>query len=137
MQKNVIPEFANANFRERGRGPLLQFLFEIQHTLQGQHGSLAQFRIDENFGIAAIKYLIQCLQFIHGHPRAVGAAVAGSAVTGGGSDDQFLVGNGFLHGMENTLIGGDDERWVIHLDGGIDDLAGRTDPVGQFDHRFG
>ena len=51
----------------------------------------------------------------------------------GGRDDQFLVRHRLLHGMEDPLVGGDDEGPVRHFPGRLHDLRGRPHAVRQFD----
>ena len=85
----------------------------------------------------ALEELRQSLQLVHGHPRAVGAAAAGRSVARGGRDDKALVGRLLLQLVKDALIRGDDEFGVVHLARGVDDLRGRADPIGEFEHAGG
>jgi hypothetical protein len=48
--------FPKKQKKQGGLGPLLQRLFKIQHSLEGEHGLFTEFRIDEYFVVANIKH---------------------------------------------------------------------------------
>ena len=64
------------------------------------------------------------------------AAAAGGAVAGGRRLDEDLVRAQLLHLVEDAAVGGDDEGPVRQGLRRLDQLAGRTHRIGQFDHRL-
>ena len=76
-------------------------------------------------------------QFVHRHPRAVGATAAHGAVAGRRRLDEALARRRLAQLVEDAPVGGDDEGVVGKFLRRLDDLAGGAHPVGDVDHRGG
>ena len=55
-------------------------------------------------------------------------------MAGGGGGDELLVRRLLLHLVQDAEVGGDDEAVLGALDGGLQQLAGGADDIGQRDH---
>ena len=123
----LVAELDLAGFFGRG---------EIQHFLDRQACPGADGFLDMDFVAAVLQYVGQVAQAVHRHPRTVCTRSARGAFTRGRGFDQQLAGGGFVHLVEDAVVGGNDEFGVGQGAHGVDQLRGRADDVGQRDHRL-
>ncbi len=93
-----------------------------------------------NFIGPGFQHMGQPRQTVHGHPRAMGAALAGGAVTGRGRFDKQLAGIEAAQLVHHAVVGGHDEFFGVHLMRRLQNARGGTDRIRQRNHigrRFG
>ena len=90
-----------------------------------------------NLLVTVLNHRQQVLEAIHRHPRAMGAATTGGAISGCWRLNQGLVGGQLLHLVENAVVGGNDKLIVGQRLYRMYQLRGRAHNIGHLDHRIG
>ena len=113
---------------------------EVQHAFNAELCLLANRRIERDFARAGFQSVQHTAQTIHGHPGAMGTALAGCAVTGRRCLKNRFVLCQLLHTVEKPLVGGHDVRVGAAVHHRLQQFGRGADHIGQRYHagrRFG
>ncbi len=81
---------------------------EVEHAFDAAERLPAHGLGHTDLAAAMYQAVDHALQFVHRHPRAVRAALAGGALAGGGRFDQGLARCQLAHAVQDAVVGGDD-----------------------------